>query len=246
MASDLSMAHRLAGLQNECKPANGKCVYRLEMQQLRERIEEVMRAKGWTSDSKVAEIAGVSRSAVAQWRGKGSKEIKSIDLEPALRLEAASGYSARWISSGLGVKLAPKTRDSDQFGQPPRKRGSPAHILSQSEPNLIPSYQWGEIVPDALPEVFTVALPDDAMAPDAPAGSVVTFAKASSAESGDGVLVKDKDGGLYFRQFRARTLTSWQAMAKNPDYLPLESEADGLGVVAVMTDISIRRSGSKI
>lgn len=75
------------------------------METLQTRIELVIQAAGWETNSEIAKIAGVSRSAVAQWRGQSSKEIKSIALAPALRLQEASGFSAEWISRGEGPRM---------------------------------------------------------------------------------------------------------------------------------------------
>jgi SOS-response transcriptional repressor LexA len=68
-------------------------------------MEELAKATGWDV-GKIAEVAGVSSSAVSQWFGKGSKLINSIGIAPATKLEQASGYRAMWISKGELPKLA--------------------------------------------------------------------------------------------------------------------------------------------
>ena len=74
------------------------------MQTLKERIEELMTAMSWSVPD-VARVAQVSRSAVAQWRGQGSKQIHTIGrVDVAQRLADASGYSALWIAKGEGPK----------------------------------------------------------------------------------------------------------------------------------------------
>ena len=74
------------------------------MSELKERIEEVKASMNW-NDTQMANAAGVSRSAVSQWAGKGSKIIHTIgDVEVALNLERATGYSALWIAKGVGHK----------------------------------------------------------------------------------------------------------------------------------------------
>lgn len=76
------------------------------MATLKERLEEVMRALSWEHGDLVKH-SGQSSSAVSQWLGKGSKEIKKIGrLEAAIRLEQASGYAALWLAEGKGPKLA--------------------------------------------------------------------------------------------------------------------------------------------
>lgn len=69
------------------------------MSALKDRMEEFSKATG-LDVGKIAEIAGVSSSAVSQWFGKGSKIINSIGIAPATKLEKASGYRAMWLSKG--------------------------------------------------------------------------------------------------------------------------------------------------
>lgn len=84
------------------------------MSALKDRIEELQKKTGW-NDTQMARAAGVSRSAVAQWAGKGSKIIHAItDVEVALNLERETGYSALWIAKGLGPKMA-QERVSAEF-----------------------------------------------------------------------------------------------------------------------------------
>lgn len=76
------------------------------MSTLKDRILEIQKKMDW-SDAKMAAAAGVSRSAVAQWAGKGSKIIHTIsDVEAVLNIERETGYSALWIAKGKGPKTA--------------------------------------------------------------------------------------------------------------------------------------------
>jgi transcriptional regulator with XRE-family HTH domain len=80
------------------------------MTELEERIREVMESTGWKTAADVAKVAGVSRAAVAQWLGgvkDPAKVVHSIKLEPAMKLEAATRYSALWIARGEGPKFKP-------------------------------------------------------------------------------------------------------------------------------------------
>ena len=63
-----------------------------------------MQHTGWKV-AQIAEICGVSSSAVTQWK---DGPTKSISLEPAIKLERKTGYSALWIANGKGEKLALK------------------------------------------------------------------------------------------------------------------------------------------
>lgn len=85
-----------------------------------------------------------------------------------------------------------------------------------------------------LPPRFCVVLPDDAMAPKAHAGEVVEFDRTLAPRAGDGVLVRDREGTFYVRQYRVRRAGEWTAHATNPAYEALEAERDGLHVVGVL------------
>ncbi len=76
------------------------------MSELKDRIEKLKAVMAW-NDTQMAKAAGVSRSAVSQWAGKGSKIIHTIgDVEVALNLERETGYSALWIAKGIGQEKA--------------------------------------------------------------------------------------------------------------------------------------------
>jgi len=118
----------------------------------------------------------------------------------------------------------------------------PAHAVSHLPFNDPPTFKWEDLLtidPSDLPERFSVALPDNAMAPFARAGRIVWFRRATAVlKSGVCVLVKDAKGGLYFRRYRSYTADHWQAAPINEsDFLPLDSEAHGLSLLAVMTHL---------
>ena len=52
---------------------------------------------------------------------------------------------------------------------------------------------------------------------------------------GDGVLVRDCEGKHYFREFRAGRAATWPAYPYDAIYPTLQSNEDGLEVVAVLT-----------
>lgn len=75
------------------------------MSTLIERIREVMTSMDWTTPQQVAAVAGVSRSAAAQWLGQGSKIIHTIgNQQAAENLEKETGFCALWIAKGVGPK----------------------------------------------------------------------------------------------------------------------------------------------
>ena len=92
----------------------------------------------------------------------------------------------------------------------------------------------------ALPEVFKLPASDASMAPKVPPGTMVEFTRHLAPRPGDGVLVRDRDGHHYLRLYRERRPGHWEAYAINEAYRPMDSLADGLEVVAVLTAVAGR------
>lgn len=97
-----------------------------------------------------------------------------------------------------------------------------------------PKLGWEALMSsDQLPAEFETELPDNAMAPEAPRGTRCIFVTDTTPEPGDWVLLRDGDGALYCREYRALRGTHWEAHAVNSAFLPLDSVRDRLRVVAV-------------
>ena len=94
-----------------------------------------------------------------------------------------------------------------------------------------------------LPRAFTLVAKDDAMAPLLSKGNRARFTTERIDERtdlpGKRVLVADRDDNAYIREYRLRRADHWQAVAINAlaGFDPLDSIADGLRVVAVMTGV---------
>ncbi len=58
---------------------------------------------------------------------------------------------------------------------------------------------------------------------------------------GDAVLLRDINGGHHIRLYR-QGVGRWEAHATNEAYQPLDSERDGLQVLAVLTGVMARWS----
>ena len=112
-----------------------------------------------------------------------------------------------------------------------------AHDLSQPQPDHEPhQYTWEFMMsadPAALPKRFRLPMPDDAMAPDTPRGTVLVFATDTVPAFGHGVLVQDQAGQRHVRRYAQGPAGRWKAEARNTAYLTLDS-ADGLQVLAVV------------
>lgn len=126
---------------------------------------------------------------------------------------------------------------------PPQASGKLAHAESLPTPTVELTepkrLEWrGEMTTDevaALPRLFRLPMPDDAMKPKAPQGRWVAFEAATTAEAGRRVLVRAADGRMYFRKYKVlETGGRWAAVPDNDAYPPLYSDADGLQIVARM------------
>lgn len=109
------------------------------MSTLIERMREVMASKKWTTPQEVAKVAGVSRSAAAQWLGQGSKIIHTIgNQEAAENLEKETGFCALWIAKGTGPKYVAEQR------YPARDPDHSHHVLAEptSPPYITASPLW--------------------------------------------------------------------------------------------------------
>lgn len=191
------------------------------------RLRSAREHAGLTQEQ-LAQRAGVAQStlATAEMKGAGSRKTP--------QLAAACGVDAHWLATGQGQML--QESGQSQVGLPPV-----AHPVILDEITVIPRITWEDLVSRAsLPLAFEVAAPDASMAPKVPQGTVVKFERELEARPGDGVLVRDREGHHYLRIYREKRPGHWEAYAINDAYSPLDSQADGLTVVAVLTAVAGR------
>lgn len=213
------------------------------MLSLKERLELLMKVMSWEHADLVRE-SGESSSVVSQWLGKGSKEIKSIGkMEAAERLEVATGFCALWIAKGKGAQ---RVSDPRADNAPYTVNEGVAHYSSlkaATVDKLCPT-AWEALMKIGdraeLPEYFSTEMPDDSMAPRVRAGAILIFDRDVEPRPGDGILLRDRDGEQYFRLFKQRSKDVWEAHALNEAYPALESERDGLELLAVLTGVKSR------
>lgn len=120
--------------------------------------------------------------------------------------------------------------------------GSVAQVLRHPPATYAILFTWDALMSNAkLPEVFQVAAPDDSMAPRVRAGEIVEFTTAELPRPGDGILVRDSLGGVYFRRYRQAHGSEWEAYPVNEAYRTLASDRDGLVVLAVLVGVPKQR-----
>lgn len=199
---------------------------------LGERLKEAREARKMTQTA-VAKLAGVSQGTIGNLekdRGKNPREL--------LAIARAVGVSPDWLLTGRGGREIMHEFDPPSLGGDPHL----AHPMSLRSFTVVPTLKWGVLMNEELPLVFKTALPDNAMAPRAPVGTVVEFTRELEPQPGDGVLLRDRDGNLYCREYRVLRAGVWEAHAENRAFNPLDPEVEGLTIVAVLTAAATRWS----
>jgi transcriptional regulator with XRE-family HTH domain len=184
--------------------------------------------------------AGMSQGALATAAGLSTGAIGNIEAgarenpagETIVLLARALGVRAEWLQSGALPK-----RDLLPSGlTPSTDHGAQAVSLM---PHRVPptAISWESLMDmrTEIPDSFIAAVPDDALQPGAPRGTSFIFSRDEPPAPGKAVLVRDRDGNTYLRRFRQGVGALWSAQATNDAYATLESERDGLTVLAVAT-----------
>ena len=193
-------------------------------QRMAEALDALMRERG-LSNNELGRRAGIAPNTVANYR-ESEPEFTSKGKARSAKLS-----ELELIAGALGIDPIALLGGEVRVAQSVSLDN--ATIPSQEPPTLV----WRELKMKVLPPVFRVAMPDGAMAPAAEAGWVVEFETSDTAQPGDGVLVKDSSGGVYFRRFTQARGGGWEATPIDAAYLTLDSERDGLTVIAKLRHI---------
>lgn len=158
------------------------------------------------------------------WRDLMETPTKSFGEKVARRIEEAYGIP-RYALDVVG----------GEFSQPHQAKGSAltglAGAVNYADPPLI---GWGELVTADFEKPFRLTVQDGALGPLIYAGCIARFEPGRQPEPAWPVLVRDRHGDHYLRYYQAGAGGRWQAVATAPGYMALDSEADGLIIVAVM------------
>lgn len=191
---------------------------------LQERVAELMAVTGWKVGD-IAEICNVSSSAVTQWK---DGPTKSITLEPAIKIERASGYSALWIASGKGEKLAhPKSQaeeDCAEFaGEIKKLKRVPIVGTAKLGDNgyyeeLSPIVGAGDGSIEMVtsdPKAYGLRVRGQSMFPAIRDGWYVLVEPNATPATGEYVLVKLTNGKKMVKELLYRRSTSVEVMSVN-------------------------------
>jgi len=178
------------------------------------------------------------------------------------QLAAAAGYTSQGaIGNALSRNTPPKKlrqvaialgvrEEWLETGALPKRVAELAHAVSQDSVTVAPQRDvelvpWGDLGMRELPEAFAVEAPDDAMAPIIRRGMKCEFARfeeGTKLTNDDIVLLHDEDGSWYIRHYVPQPRKRWQAAAEDSRIGPMESDVDGLKVIAVLTKVVRRTS----
>lgn len=171
--------------------------------------------------------AGLSQSELATRAGVSPGTIGNIEAgtrdapRDVVEIATALGVSPMWLKRGLGPMR-------------PQSRGA-AHDMSQSATTMpLQRVAWEQLMAADLSKPFELVVIDDSLGPDLYPGCVVRLDPNKAPQAGRPVLVRDSVGRHYLRDYQVAGSGRWQAVARQRGYAPLDSEADGLRVVATM------------
>lgn len=190
-----------------------------------ERLRDLLTTKFEDNKAALGRALGYSSGAFVRQMLEGERPITEKTVDRVHELPGCTN----WFVPGTSERG-------------PHYGGKQAHRVSHPITTVVPHLEWEELMNSDLPAKFELTLLDDAMAPRARVGQIVTFDRSLEARPGDGVLVTDSSGAYYFRLFRAGTAGRWQAHALNEAYQPLDSDRDALSVVAVLVGVQSRWS----
>ena len=177
----------------------------------------------------------ISSATLSNWKTRGVSQKGAMEAEARLRVPAA------WVQHGL---LQGPTLGSDW----PSNTGALPLIAMDSTAGryiLTPvNTPWEALMQGPLNTEFQTTMPDASMAPDVPSGARIILITGVEAKPGDFVLIADAQGNVYLREYKQTTPSNWEAHARNPAFLPLHSQRDGLRVLAVFDGMRGRRAAT--
>lgn len=172
----------------------------IQIMPLKDRIQELVAAGHKQSD--LAKAAGKSRAAVSQWLSGDTLEIKS---DSAAGLQALTGYSSIWISTGKGVKrIASNTAPGPTIkGEVPLLSNVQAGMYTEFIDNFHPGDDTYEAIPTTVPVnryTFALRVTGDSMEPEFTDGMLLVVEPELDPQPGDYVIAKNGSEETTFKQ----------------------------------------------
>lgn len=181
-----------------------------------ERVLRLAKERGW-NQSDLAGRLGVSSQNVTNWKQRG------MPADKLLQAAAVLGCSTDYLAGNApGGEVRDSVFSLDAFSQ---------KVYAYTVP---PTKTTEEIVAGVeLGREFRYVLVDDALAPDRPKGLSIIWSTERQPRPGTPVLVMDSHKRLHARLYaQGRTPEQWMAVSTHRGYVELDSQADGLRLVA--------------
>lgn len=216
------------------------------MTTLQERIAKLMAETGKTVGD-LAEIAGVSSSAVTQWKDGPTKSLKTA---PAVKLATATGFSAMWIATGTGPEksgIAP----FDANAKPVPLGMRPYPVISCVQAGMLKEIavpygpgdgfdvEFGD--DDTSKWSFFLEIEGDSMLPDFRPGDRVLIDPEVTPRPGDFVAARNTKQEATFKKYRVRGIDElgaeiFELVPLNDNYPVLRSDEHHLVVIGTMIE----------
>ncbi len=215
------------------------------MTTLQERIAKVMAETGMTV-GRIAEVTGVSSSAVTQWKDGPTKTIKTA---PATKLAASTGFSALWLATGVGPERMAQPFDANvQRAHEGVRRfpvisyiqaGNLTEISNPYGPGDGFDVEFGE--DDASQWAFFLEIKGDSMLPEFRPGERVLIDPEVTPSPGDYVAARNTKQGATFKKYRVRGISEsgqeiFELVPLNSDYPVLRSDEHHLEIIGTMIE----------
>ena len=198
------------------------------MTTLQERIATVM-AETEKTVGDLAEIAGVSSSAVTQWKDGPTKSLKTA---PAVKLAAATGFNAMWIATGIGPmrqetspNLTPIPLENNpdypairrvRFALSAGAHGYAVEYEEEPAAPIVFKRQWYERNGYRPEKLFAVRVMNGSMEPGLYDGDVVVVNTDAATPKDGCVFAVNYEGEMVIKRL-VRDAGAWWLCSDNPD-----------------------------
>lgn len=216
------------------------------MTTLQERIAKLMAETGKTVGD-LAAIAGVSSSAVTQWKDGPTKSLKTA---PAVKLSTATGFNAMWIATGTGPEKS-GVAPFDANTKPVHMGMRPYPVISRVQAGALREIavpyapgdgfdvEFGD--DDASRWAFFLEIDGDSMLPDFRPGDRVLIDPEVSPRPGDFVAARNTKQEATFKKYRVRGISEsgqevFELVPLNDNYPVLRSDEHHLTVIGTMLE----------
>lgn len=179
--------------------------------------------------AELGRVIDATDQAMHNWKSRGVPAARHKAIAGALGWSVDRLIADNWTPSQPapeGVSVRPVAQELS----PLRRNDAPVHV------------DWERILKDPLKREFQTTMPDASMEPDIPRGAGIIFVTDLQPAPGDWVLIRDREGNAFVRELRQVKPGRWQAHALNPAFLPMDSEGDGLEVLAVFDGLRGRKA----